>query len=137
LILLFWTIRTLLWLLIFHIVITFQNKKNKILWKSLGQHFFIHSSKPKPYRVNRPMIEHLSAQGRPDPRAPLFSVAKWNLNSYWCIWHNKNCLKWNKIEKVTASQSKEGQELKKQTTECYKGRFSNTKKILCMLLQCS
>jgi len=40
-------------------------------------------------RVNRPVTEHLGAQGRPDPRGGLccFLVSKQNLNtSYWCIW---------------------------------------------------
>jgi hypothetical protein len=40
----------------------------------------------------------------------------------------------NRIEKVMAPQSKGGQELKKTNTKCYKDRFLNTDKILCMLL---
>jgi hypothetical protein len=40
----------------------------------------------------------------------------------------KNYQKRNKIEKVMAFQSKRGQELKKQTTKCYKDKFPNIKK---------
>jgi len=45
-----------------------------------------------------------------------------------------NCQKHNRIEKIMTPQSREGQEFKKKTTECYKGRFPNAQKILCMLL---
>ncbi len=78
------------------------------------------------------MIKHLSTQGKLDPKGgfPFFVVSKENLNpSYWCICCIKNHQKWNKIENVMAPQSKKGQEFKKQTTTCYKGRFPKHQKI--------
>jgi hypothetical protein len=44
-----------------------------------------------------------------------------HLNPYYRhIWHNKNCQKRIKTEKVTIPQCRGGQELKKQTTKHYK-----------------
>jgi hypothetical protein len=43
-------------------------------------------------------------------------VSKQNLNSSSGIWHTKNCQKQIKVEKVTAPQSRGGQELKKHKT---------------------
>ncbi len=40
-------------------------------------------------------------------RAPLFLMTKQNLNPfYWWIWRTKNCKTWNRIDKVTAPQSR-------------------------------
>jgi hypothetical protein len=56
----------------------------------------------------------LLGQARSKGRAPLFSVSKQKLNpSYWYIWCTKNYQKWIRIEKVTAPQSRGGQELQK------------------------
>jgi hypothetical protein len=68
-------------------------------------------------------------------RAPLILMPQQNLNpSYWCIWCTKNHLKETRIEKVMDPQSREGQELKKQTTEWYKACSQTPKKIPSMLL---
>ncbi len=41
-------------------------------------------------------------------------MSKQNLNpSYWCLWGTKNHQKHNRIEKIMAPQSREGQKLKK------------------------
>jgi hypothetical protein len=67
-----------------------------------------------------------SGQARSGGSTVLFLVSRQNLNSSsWSIWHTKNRENWIRNEKVTALQSKGGQELQKQTTEHYKGLFSN------------
>jgi hypothetical protein len=64
-------------------------------------------------------------------------MSKQNLNpSSWPIWHtNNNLQKRIRNEKVLHPKVKGIKNLKKnQTTEHYKGSFSNTQKIPCMLL---
>jgi hypothetical protein len=69
------------------------------------------------YRVDCLVIEHLIAQGKLDPRGELccfWCPKKTWTPSFWCMWHNNNCQKWIRNEKVTAPQIKGGQELKKR-----------------------
>jgi hypothetical protein len=56
----------------------------------------------------------MAGQTKSKRRALLFLVSKQNFNpSYRCITHIKNCQKYNKIEKVTAPQSRKGQNFQK------------------------
>ncbi len=74
-----------------------------------------------------------SRQARFKGRALLFLVFKQNLNPFsWHIQHTNRHSKWIKNEKVMPLKIKGSRSQKKQTTEHYKGWFSNiAKKKLC------
>jgi hypothetical protein len=77
-------------------------------------------------RVEQHMSDHLSAQGRLDPRGGLccFWCRKQNSNpSYWYIWCTKNCQKWLRIEKVTALQSRGFDNSKKTNHQTLQNRI--------------
>ncbi len=69
-------------------------------------------------KVDWLVTEHFSAQGRLDPRGGLYCFWCPNKTStplFGCIWHTNNLWKRIRNEKVTAPQSKGGQELKKSS----------------------
>jgi hypothetical protein len=75
--------------------------------------------KTRTTRVDQPVTKHLNIQDRPNPRgrALLFLMSKQNLKpSSWCIQGINNHQKLIRNEKITAPQSKGGQELKR--TNC-------------------
>jgi hypothetical protein len=79
------------------------------------------------------MKDHLSVQGRPNPRGgvSLFLVSKQNLKPfYWHNWHIKNYQKRIRIEKVTTPQGEGAKNSEKQTFKYYKAHSWSPKKFL-------
>jgi hypothetical protein len=88
-------------------------------------------------KVNWLVTRHLNAKGRLDPRGGLHYF--WCPNKTWTLPIDafgalkivKNGIELRKLRPPIVEEVKNS---KKQTTECYKGQFSNTQKIRCMLL---
>jgi hypothetical protein len=79
----------------------------------------------------QPMSDHLSTQGRPDPREGLDPNKTWTFSiGTPCIWCIKNRQKWIRIEKVKPPKLKTSRTQKKQTTKHYKAHSKSLKKFL-------
>jgi len=68
----------------------------------------------------KPVTEHLSAQGRLNPRGAL--------HCFWCPNKINNRQNWHRIEKLMAPQNRWVKNSKKQTTKHYKSCGSQTPK---------
>jgi hypothetical protein len=102
--------------------------KNKIFpyfSESISFYFSFKTLTSHLHRVDQPMTKHLSAQGRKDPRG--------GLHCFWCpnkTWTLSPCAS----DTLTIVKNELGMRKlrppkysKTQTTQHYKGRFSNTK----------